>query len=147
MLLSIQTLIYPDFSLTPLQALASFMIEQTSLLFCHIHYDNSVIKQLYRLSYHCQNQIYARSYKLVEAVDIACPTQTNTLERAKKSLKDVLGTSKTVKVICRETGIQCTAQTHVFNSGGYGFIRRIFRHLKEASAGECYPFDLLSQYV
>ncbi|KAL1929296.1 hypothetical protein VTP01DRAFT_2355 [Rhizomucor pusillus] len=100
-LTSSQTLIDSDVSLTPLQALASFMIEQAPSLFCHTHCDNPTIKQLYRLSNDCQNQIYTHDYNLIEALDIACSTQTNILEKAKKSLKDVPGTSKTVNIIDR----------------------------------------------
>ncbi|CAO3672167.1 unnamed protein product [Rhizopus stolonifer] len=100
-LASNQTLIDSDASLTPLQALASFIVERAPSLFCHTHYDNPTIKQLYRLSYDFQNQIHTHDYNLIEAVNIVCSAQTSILEKAKISLKGAPGTSKTIRIIDR----------------------------------------------
>lgn len=77
------------------------MTEQASSLFCHTHYDNPTIKQLYRYSYDCQNRIHVHDFKLIQAVNITCSTQTSTLEKAKKSLKDIPGASKDINIIDR----------------------------------------------
>ncbi|KAG0169609.1 hypothetical protein DFQ28_003528 [Apophysomyces sp. BC1034] len=66
-----------------------------------LYVPNLAIQQLYQLAYDCQELDKVHSSNFIGAMNIACYSQSRILDKAKKSLKDVPGASKTIKIIDR----------------------------------------------
>ncbi|KAI7891628.1 uncharacterized protein EV154DRAFT_507367 [Mucor mucedo] len=80
--------------LTPLQALASFLIEGSPTLHAHSHADNDTIKQLYQIAMTVSKSQVQSDNDLSNVVDIICFNNEKLLKKAHDALFGVTGTSK-----------------------------------------------------
>ncbi|ORZ15956.1 hypothetical protein BCR42DRAFT_416209 [Absidia repens] len=87
--------------LMPLQALSSFLIEQSPTLHGHSHPNNPIIRQLYTLAMKAVKSQHEHESDFGDVIDILCSNNQRLLEKASASLIGVSGTSKARHLIHR----------------------------------------------
>ncbi|CAO3600870.1 unnamed protein product [Absidia cylindrospora] len=90
-----------DRDLVPLQALSSFLIEQSPTLLGHSHSDNPTIRQLYTIAMKAVKFQHEHESDFGDVIDILCSNNQRLLEKASTSLIGISGTSKARHLIDR----------------------------------------------